>query len=84
MALYPAQFPPHTHTSSCSWAISASFSSSISPGLRDARFLGGSKLSSWVKGWRLDISWVSGDKVVYSPKELVSEVLDFLRKERRV
>lgn len=40
-------------TSSCSRATSASFSSSISPGLRDARFLGGSRLSSWPEGWAL-------------------------------
>lgn len=61
-------------TSSCSRATSASFSSSISRGLRDARFLGGSKLSSWSDGWWLDASWVSGDRVVCLPKETVGQL----------
>lgn len=59
-------------TSSCSLATSASFCSRISTGLRDALFLGGSKLSSWTEGWGLDASCISGDKIVYRPKELIS------------
>lgn len=68
-------------TSSCSLATSASFCSSISAGLRDARFLGGSKLSSWIEGWGLDASWISGEKIVYKPKELIAAAWNLRGKE---
>lgn len=70
-------------TSSCSLATSASCSR-ISTGLRDALFLGGSKFSSWIEGWGLDASCISGDKIVYRPKELISTARNFRGKGGRV
>lgn len=59
----------HLPTSSCSRATSASFSSSVSAGLQAARFLGGSRLPSWVGGCGLDASGVSGHSLVCAPKK---------------
>ena len=70
-------------TSSCNRTTSASFSSSISPRLRDACFLGGSKFSFWGEGWWLDASWVSRDRVVCSPKESLSKVTSREKEEGR-